>query len=361
MEWPPVILIDAKGILHGKRLRKLTARAHLYYPFLLGMSNFYARLELDEELLYLPFVPFNDVDLTAAAIGSFIREYTGVGLAMLYTAPDGATWVQFDTPVAMRRSHPTTDDNLSPAPPGDEYVAWLQTIHGDLWQEFDLSAYQRKLEGDREQWRQELSEKRRAAGIASGEARRNKREQAGTDANNGNYGVVPVVGAGVDEGDVEGGVVVPTAITTGNTVSTHLHSSINNSNNKATIAADPDAFQLAKDFRAVLECNPGFDAAKLPGTWERLWTDDMREALTHCDDNDGVVRMLMAVSQTPEQARYNVTARGFVKNLDRLSTLYTKLYGAKQLDAALDSFTKKLKSSTPVPADHDELDDDDFC
>lgn len=357
-----MILIDAEGILRGKRLRKLTARAHLYYPFLLGMSNFFARLEVDEELLYLPFTLFKDADLTPVAIGQFIREYVAEGLALPYKAPDGAKWIQFDTPVALRRSHPTTDDNQSPAPPAGEYREWLQEIHGERWQEYDLSAYQEKLEGDREQWRQELSEKRRAAGIASGEARRNKREQAGTSANNVNSVVVPVAGGGVVDGDVEGDVAVPTAKATGNTSPLSTHSSTyNNSNNttgdKAATAADDDPLTLAREFRAVLEYNPGFDATKLPRTWETLWADDMREALARFDNNDIVVRFMMAVSQTPTQAKYNVTAKGFLKNLDRLEALSTKLNKAKQFDAVWSAFKAKLPAASSVPADPDVFDD----
>ena len=52
-----VIMIDAKGLLEGKRLRKLGLKARLYYPLLLGMANTYARLELDYDLLAARFIP----------------------------------------------------------------------------------------------------------------------------------------------------------------------------------------------------------------------------------------------------------------------------------------------------------------
>jgi hypothetical protein len=181
------ILIDPKGLLWGKRLRRLSNKARLFYPLILGLSNFYARIELDEPCILSNFTSFKDPDLTEENIAVWFNEYRDAGLAFLYQPTASQTWVQFDTPLSMRREYPTSEDNASPAPPRVEYAAWLQSVHGDRWKEYDLCGYQ-----------QTISEKRaeagRKGGMASGEARRSK-----TNGASANESVVVDVGEAVED------------------------------------------------------------------------------------------------------------------------------------------------------------------
>jgi hypothetical protein len=52
------MIIHEKGLLRGKRLRRCTPRARLFWPWLMLMSGGAARLELDYELLSERFVSF---------------------------------------------------------------------------------------------------------------------------------------------------------------------------------------------------------------------------------------------------------------------------------------------------------------
>jgi hypothetical protein len=178
-----MILLDSKGLLRGKRLRKLPIMARLYYPFLLGHTNFYARIELDPEVIAADLSLLNDPNLCDAEVESYFAAYERVGLCLVYKAR-GSRWAQFDTLVSMRRDFPSAEDNKTPAPPDTVYRDWLRSLHGDDWPEYDIAGYQ-----------QSISEKRSAAGVASGGARRNKK--IAVEQNEHGVGVGVVVGVGV--------------------------------------------------------------------------------------------------------------------------------------------------------------------
>src|ERR1700733_2750091 len=120
------ILIDPKGLLEGKRLRKLCYMSRLYYPFLLSMTNFYARIEIDPELLAMKLSMLKDPTMNEEAVETYFTDYSNAGLGLLYEAK-GSRWMQFDTPLKMRASFPTNEDNSSPEPPVEEYTTWLKS------------------------------------------------------------------------------------------------------------------------------------------------------------------------------------------------------------------------------------------
>ncbi len=205
------ILIDPKGLLWGKRLRKLSNKARLYYPLMLGLTNFYARIELDEPCILSNFSSFKDADLTEENLRDWCNEYRDAGLAFLYKAGT-QEWIQFDTPLAMRRNFATAEDNASPTPPEEEYTAWLQSIHGDKWGDYSLTNYQKERQSD-------VSAKRAAAGRkgaaatnakrwgTNGDSQQNRQTDFDDSANRQNR--LEVVegegeGKGVDEGEGEG-------------------------------------------------------------------------------------------------------------------------------------------------------------
>ncbi|MGA3370691.1 MAG: hypothetical protein ABSC48_02905 [Terracidiphilus sp.] len=132
------ILIDAKGLIEGRRLRKLSTKARYLYPIFLGLSNFYARLELDYELLVGRLVTFHDPDVTLENIEAWFNKYKQAYLCFIY---QNGEWAQFDTPVEMRRDYPSKEDNKSPAPPDTEYTNWLKGLHGDNWEDYHMTKY----------------------------------------------------------------------------------------------------------------------------------------------------------------------------------------------------------------------------
>jgi hypothetical protein len=171
---------------------------------MLGLTNFYARIELDEPCILSNFTSFKDADLTEENLTNWFNKYTDAGLSFLYKAGT-QTWIQFDTPLAMRKSFPTAEDNASPAPPEAEYTAWLQSIHGDKWKDYDLTKYQKE-------WQSNISAKRAEAGRkgaevtnakrwgANGDGQQNQQTDFAESANRQSR-LVEVVVEGGDEGE----------------------------------------------------------------------------------------------------------------------------------------------------------------
>jgi hypothetical protein len=190
-----MILIDPKGLMWGRRLRKLSLKARLYYPLMLSITNFYARVELDYDAILAQLSTFRDQDLTPANLASWFEEYKEANLVFLYSRAvgDPVFWVQFDTPVEMRRQFPSTEDNRSPEPPEPEYTDWLKAIHGDKWKDYHMTYYQ-----------QSISEKRaeagRKGGVASAESKAKQNQANVNKAQPIKHGE----GIGEQDGDVVG-------------------------------------------------------------------------------------------------------------------------------------------------------------
>ena len=67
--------IDCDGLLKGKRLRRCSAKARLYWPYFFLMSNGYARVELDFEALADEFASFRDAAPSPDEIRGLFEEY----------------------------------------------------------------------------------------------------------------------------------------------------------------------------------------------------------------------------------------------------------------------------------------------
>lgn len=331
------ILIDPKGLLWGKRLRRLSNKARLFYPLILGLSNFYARIELDETCILSNFSSFKDPDLTAENLTIWVNEYANAGLAYLYHPTATQIWVQFDTPLSMRREYPTSEDNQSPAPPLAEYSAWLQSLHGDTWKLYDLCGYQ-----------QTISEKRaeagRKGGAASGEARRSKANASSASegvVGDGEGGVVGEV-----EVEVEGVVCTNTTAKEQNVIHRSALTKSNSTQNGKTETTGEEATPetLAECFHVVVQSNPKYDAAKLPKKWKALWAEDFAILLQSHDS--ATVYELIAASQTPSQAQYNVRPEVLIKNAEILFRLIEKLKKARAWSTVWNEFCRKV-AATP--------------
>ncbi len=349
-----VIMIDVKGLLEGKRLRKLGLKARLYYPLLLGLANTFARLELDYDLLAARFITFHDHD--TANIADWFEEYEQAKLVFIYNGHDAGAeeptrWAQFDTPVEFRRLFATKEDNNSPEPPEPAYTDWLKSIHGAEWKQFHLSNYQKERQSD-------ISGKRAAAGRRGAAVTNAKRwgtdsegqqnQQTGfADSTNrqSRLGVVLDGDEDEDEGeDVDEGVTsIFNLKSESESVTTPESSLINSGTGKTKTeapvkgnangdipaprndkdsAADLDldgcAEGHARAWRSLMPHNEKFDAAKLPPDWDKvwkMWVTDMRKLLdVHPPET---VEELMAYSQSDSQRQYNFTCQGFINNCDR--------------------------------------------
>lgn len=160
------------------------------------------------------------------------------------------------------------------------------------------------------------------------------------------------------------------------------HSSLSGStqeNDKAisisTAKQNPE--DLAVQFREMVESNPKFDAAKLPPNWKELWASDFDDLLNMTGD-PAVLQKVMAVSQSPKQAEYNIRPAALIKNLDILLKLvntagvttknehYAKMQGGKYAKVPFKClhcskmFTESaIKAYAPnCKADSDELEFD---
>ncbi len=298
----PKILFDTTGMFKGKRLRALDAHTRYLYPYLMMLTDLYGRIELDEDAICEEFLSFKDETLTPSKMKQAFDSLEANQLCFIYEARR-SRWAQLDTPLDMRREYPSGDDNRSPAPPEPDYTTWLKSIHDGDWEKFHLG-----------QHKSHISEVRAAAGRASGEARRtksNKQEQ-------NERVVVGVVGDVAGEVEVE--VDVATQHCSDSTPENKQ--AINLQGSKETATKDP--LQLVARFRAMLDTNPNFNAAKLPKRWESLWAQDFTALLEQYEPT--IVQALMEMSQSPAQAKYNITAQGLRKNADLLLKL-TKTTG----------------------------------
>jgi hypothetical protein len=387
------ILIHPKGLLWGKRLRKLSNKARLYYPLMLGLTNFYARIELDEPCILSNFTSFRDPDLTEENLALWFNEYTDAGLSFLYKAGT-QKWIQFDTPLAMRKSFPTAEDNASPAPPEAEYTAWLQSIHGDKWKDYDLTNYQRERQSDISVKRSEAGRKGAAATNAkrwgtNGEAQQNQQTDFAESANQqSRLVVVPVAGEVAGEGEGEGeeaeSLIYNLKGKTGSG-STFLNQSQSETgtakteapirgSGKANIPAPKDekdsaapaapsdggydlddtAAELARAWNLLMQCNEKFDPSKLPAKWETLWTADFRKLLDFYPHR--TVEELMAYSQSDSQRQYNWNCKVFYGNCERNLKFMENLKKTNKWKPVLERYVAIVTTGS-LPPEEQSLDD----
>jgi hypothetical protein len=376
------ILLDPQGLLWGKRVRKLSLKTRLYYPLVLGITNFYARIEVDGDFILSKLSSFKDPDLTPESIKGWFTEYEAAKLALLYPADtsvaEPALWAQFDTPVSLRRQQPTNEDNASPVPPEQVYFAWLKGIHGNKWNEYNLSQYQ-----------QTLSEKRAEAGRAGGKASGVTRKQSeangsktnGASANEAVDVVVDVdvdVVKDVDVDVVEDVVEGESLIYNGSeAISSSMLYPLSISSNETTTKATTTATATAKTkavltppntpsppldianvfagiWMKLMAVNPVWDKSKTPKTnWENLLIADFTKLLTQVKPRE--LLEMLAYSQSLGQQQYNRTTANLVNNT---AMILVKTTAAKKVKGWQDIWNSFLTITGITPEDEPEVIDD---
>ncbi len=128
-------VIDPAGLFNGRRLRRCSPMARLYWPYLFLLSNGYARIELDFDALAYHFASFRDSAPTTGQIKGYFEEYEASHLVLCY-GPDGQRWAQWDTRRSFLKDFKTASDQKSPHPPEPEYSQWLQEQHGQGWEAY---------------------------------------------------------------------------------------------------------------------------------------------------------------------------------------------------------------------------------
>lgn len=128
-------VIDPSGLFKGKRLRKCSPKARLYWPYLFLLSNGYARIELDYEAISDEFSSFRESAPTSDEIREILTEFSANHLLLVYRSND-QQWGQWDTKSSQLKEYKTAADKNSPAPPEDEYRQWLKEQHGGEWPYF---------------------------------------------------------------------------------------------------------------------------------------------------------------------------------------------------------------------------------
>lgn len=118
-------IIDAHGLFNGKRLRRCSNTARLYWPYLFAMSNGWGRLELDTERIASEFWSFRPQP-TRTEIYGILQEFAEAHLLFIYKAIDGSTWGQWETRPEDLPRYKSASDRRSPVPPEDELKKWRE-------------------------------------------------------------------------------------------------------------------------------------------------------------------------------------------------------------------------------------------
>lgn len=316
------IMIDPKGLLRGKRLRKLSHMPRLYYPYFLSLTNFYARVELDVEIIYNDLATINDPGLSETELEGYFEQYEKQGLCFIYQAK-GSRWAQFDTPVSLRRSFSSAEDDASPVPPEPAYTDWLKSLHGDDWADYHMTEYKKTISDKR------ADAGRKGAAVTNAKRRGEESANSTKSANGGNgrqtspdeglVGVADEVAEAVDVGmDVADYSTLQTSQTSLRppTNQTHPIQTVSSklTDDILTSLKDKDkdppsstwhtftARDWVQSFRWLMEENSEFNSAKLTKNWEALWEQDFQTLMVEYDPI--ALANLVAVSQQARSQKY---------------------------------------------------------
>ncbi len=116
-------VIDAEGLYNGRRLRRCSNMARLYWPHVFLAANGFGRFEIDHaRIIGRAFLTFNPQPSEPELTG-YIREYAENHLLFIYQV-NGQLWGQWDTKDKYLPRHKTKFDRESPAPPEAELAEW---------------------------------------------------------------------------------------------------------------------------------------------------------------------------------------------------------------------------------------------
>ncbi len=325
-------VIDAKELLEGKRMRKLTLKPRLYYPLLQGMSNIFARIELDFDLLQDKLATYRDPD--AANVADWFREYEQNKLVFVYPgndvgAEEPSVWAQFDVRTDNRRKFATSEESESPAPPEPDYTKWLQAIHGEEWKAFHITNYQQERSEDISAKRVEAGKKGAAAtnakrwGVSVNQQNVGKSQQTnfaesasqqsrlvdGVEAVNVDVDVDEVVIYSLNNEGTE------QRITGKDSISSTITSSEKKANdNESEFPSDPEecAEHFVDTFDHLVSFNPSEDASVRKKGWRSLWQKDFGELLNKYAPEE--LLDIIILSQAKHNQKYYVRPAGLVKS-----------------------------------------------
>jgi hypothetical protein len=166
-----MVVIHEKGLLEGKRLRRCTPTARLFWPYLYCMSNGLCRLELDYELLADKLLNFRDMAPDADQVAQLFADYKKNHLIYTYQCND-QLWGQWDFVEASDiKKFLTKDEQRSPEPPEPAYSNWLREQHGTNWEPHSATLVSARNSSEYESKREDISRKRAEAGRKGGLAK----------------------------------------------------------------------------------------------------------------------------------------------------------------------------------------------
>lgn len=120
-------VIDGEGLFAGKRLRRCSDKARLYWPYLFCSSNGFGRFEIDyPKLIAHCFLNFKQPP-TQEDLMVVIEEYRLTDLLFTWTYRD-ELWGQWDTKDKFLKRHKSASDRESPEPPAELYTSWRKRI-----------------------------------------------------------------------------------------------------------------------------------------------------------------------------------------------------------------------------------------
>lgn len=341
-------IFESKGLLEGKRLRKLTDYGHVMWPFIFSQaSERYARLEIDLELILQKLghlAPILDEGRFESPIGydperalpvleGIIDDYCRK-LAFRYTV-NGVEWMVFDKPNDMRFDYERREDIDSPAPPEPAFTEWLKSIHGENWASFHP--------GTVAQTSEEISRKRSEAGKAGARAKWQKNGKprandstipdlpAGANDTVPNMALVSVsshlaVGSLV-EGESNHNCTVPS----GTVAITHDKSQKTTTNTKSNPTETPEQTELIKNQAIQID---GFWTSfdDLPGdncdisNFEMLLRSNPHITV---QDVQGVIMWMLCVNKDSYWLKRMTSSTDFVRAFRKMHEQYEKCGGYK--------------------------------
>lgn len=123
-------LIDPDGLYNGRRLRKCSDRARLYWPYFFLAANGLGRIEIDPDYLIRTCFPGFEQPPSEEEVWEFFREYRDQHLIFLYGVGD-QVWGQWYCKPGSLPRWKTRKDHDSPEPPEKEYQTWEASYNAE--------------------------------------------------------------------------------------------------------------------------------------------------------------------------------------------------------------------------------------
>jgi hypothetical protein len=332
-------VIHEKGLLEGKRLRRCTPLARLFWPYLYCLSNGLCRIELDCELLADKLLTFRDMAPDAEQITEMFAGFEKNHLIYIYQFKD-QRWGQWDfVDTTDIKRHPTKEEQRSPQPPEPGYTEWLQEQHGEDWESHSSTLVSTGNTTEFETKREGISRKRSEAGRKGGLAKAGRLnsltedEESGRteakpgnnwqpEANSGNssLGIGNGDGHGIGHGLGHGlGDGLPSAMAS----TSHLddESQIEEDTTAGTKHEQHDRISISNElarhlFNSMEQYNPKA-ISNAPEKWQSFWSSDIQAMLDDFTPED-TWNIISESQKNPKFKPMVVRGAGLVKMAARI-------------------------------------------